>query len=317
MRETVKPKVLKPGDCIGLVAPSRFVNDFRGDLEKGIKVLENFGYKIAAGKHLYDRYYSSSAKAQDRADDINSFIKDPNIKAIYSVLGGDSCNQILDSIDYNALKENPKVLLGFSDITHLLISVNAKCNLVSLYAPGLKTLCHLTKESLASLNGILINGDIGYPKKFDVYKNGKAGGCLIGGNLFVINNLLATKYKPNLEGSLLFWEDVDDGLASVEFQLNQLKLSGALEGIGGMVIGEVVHEGEKTRDLKEIILELTGDYDFPIIKTNIFGHKTLDFYPIPIGVKAQIDTSGSESLKILESVFIRFGFYSASGIIVD
>jgi len=291
----LKPQRLLLGDTIGVVAPSRHIFGNIERINKSIAYLRRCGFNVETGKHFKLRSYTSAGTPQERAEDINTMFADKRIKAIFCALGGDATNQILDLIDYRLIKENPKILIGYSDITFLLLAIYKKTGLITYHGPGLTSFSNLTETSKKFTLDLLCGKT---DKNFNffsggrVYKDGIASGPLIGGNLFVINSLGNTSYSLDFEKSILFWEDIDEGLGSIEFQLYQLSLSGILSRIAGMVIGHIKSGNkEKSRSVKEIILELTKEYKYPIIKVDHFGHGVKRFLTYPIGVEAKIDTA--------------------------
>ena len=294
----IKPKKIETGDSIGVVAPSRYVHDFEKKINKGAKVLEAMGFNIVFGKNFKKRFFNSAGKIIERADDINEMFANKKIKAIICAVGGDSANQILEHINYGLIRENPKVIIGFSDITTLLLGIFHKASLITFHGPNLKDFNNLTIESKFFLNSLLFESKetpCSYPGKIEVIKHGKASGRLVGGNLFVINSLISSKFIPKLEKSILFWEDIDEDLSSIEFQLYQLKLSGMIDKISGMIIGNVIRNPKnKTRPLKDIVLDITKNLNIPIIKVDYFGHGVRNFYIFPIGGEAYINTKSKE-----------------------
>lgn len=166
---------------------------------------------------------------------------DQNIGAIFCALGGDSCNQLLPHIDYELIRNNPKIFIVFSDVTHLLLALNQKSSLMTFHGPSLKDLSKLTKRSLLSLNKQLsndsFNGD--FPSDFEIIKPGNTRGALVGENLFVLNALVSSEYMPKIDNKIIFWEEIDDNLSAIEFQLYQLRLTRVLEKISGMVVGHI------------------------------------------------------------------------------
>lgn len=282
----IKPKKIETGDSIGVIAPSRYVYDFEKKINKGAKALKAMGFNIVFGKNLKKRFFNSAGKIMERANDINEMFANKKIKAIICAVGGDSANQILEHINYNLIRKNPKVIIGFSDITTLLLGIFHKASLITFHGPNLKDFNNLTIESKIFLRSLLFESKgvpCNYPGKIEVIKHGKASGRLVGGNLFVINSLIPSKFIPKLEKSILFWEDIDDGLSSIEFQLYQLKLSGKIDKISGMIIGNVIRNPKnKNRPLKNIVLDITKNLNIPIIKVDYFGHGVRNFYIFPI-----------------------------------
>lgn len=302
--KTIKPTKIKLDDLIGVIAPSREISDFRSEILAGLDILKNLGFKIKLGKTFNKGYYLSAGKPTERARDFEAMIADQDVKAIFCALGGDATNQILDLIDFELLKRNPKVIIGFSDITNLLLAAWTKAAIVSIYGPNLKDLPSLTPRSRDCLFHLLTdNSHPIYPSSIQVIRSGKAQGKLIGGNLFVINSLSATRYCPDFKNAILFFEDIDESISSLDFQLYQLKLSGILDKISGLIIGKIVGRKKSSQPIEELVLTLTSNKKYPIVKVDYFGHRVKNFYPLPIGIDFLIDT-GSKTIKTLEPILV-------------
>lgn len=303
----IKPNKLKTGDTIGVIAPSRPITHIKKELDAGMKLLEARGFKVKLGKNLEKKSYYSAGSAKERASDLNAMFKDKNVKAIVCATGGITSNQILDLIGYEALKNNPKIFLGYSDITTLLSAIHRKTGLVVFHGTDLCDLHTLSAGARDFLFDMLMGkrGQYLLPTEISVIKKGKARGRLLGGNLILINALLGTKYSPSFNKAIWFWEEAGECPAALDHALHQFKLSGNLDKISAMVIGNLSDCVDKkyvedNRPIEDIVLELTKGYDFPIIKVPYFGHDTSDFYTFPIGAIAEIDTTRKE-FKIIES----------------
>jgi muramoyltetrapeptide carboxypeptidase len=297
----LKPGKLKKGYTIGVIAPSRPIVNIREDINEGIKILEGLGFKIKLGKNLYKKSYYSAGSAKERASDLNSMFTDKKVKAIICATGGSSSNQILDLVDYDLIKKNPKIFIGYSDITTLLLAINKKTGLVTFHGTNLCDLKKLTEKSRIFLFDMLAGKRKEYvlPDKIEIIKKGKARGILIGGNIHLSNSLLGTKYSPIYSNKIWFWEEVGESPASLDQKLNQFKLSENLKNISAMVIGNLSECIDKkykkdNRSISEIILELTKGYNFPIIKIPYFGHGVSSFYTFPIGITSKINTKTNE-----------------------
>lgn len=303
----LKSERLKKGDTIGIIAPSRPIVHVKREIEEGIKILEDLGFKVRLGNNLHKKLYYSAGSSTERASDLNSMFVDKNVKAIMSAVGGITSNQILDFIDYDLIRKNPKIFIGYSDITTLLLAINKKTGLITFHGTDLCNLKSLDKKARMFLFDILSGEgkEYAFPDKMEIIKHGKAEGTLIGGNIYLSNSLFGTKYAPSYNKKIWFWEEAGECPASLDQRLNHFKLSGNLDKISAMVIGNLStcidkKYKEDNRPIKDIILELTKNYNFPIIKVSYFGHDTSSFYTFPIGAKAAINTKLNE-FKIIES----------------
>ena len=297
----LKPRKLEKGDIIGVVSPSESIENPESDKQfnSGIKFLENLGFKIKLGKFI------SSKNPEEKAKDINEMFKDSNVKLIIASQGGETANALLSFLDYELIKNNPKIFIGISDITVLLNAINKKTGLVTFhgndikYGFGKKPTDYDKEEFLNNL----LRGEVRKippnSERISIRK-GKASGKLIGGNLSCMLKLAGTEYLPDFKNSILFLEEYKPTTGEIEYRLNQIKQIGIFDKIKGVIIGHI-EEMKKSdeREFEDILLEITKEYDFPILKTNDFGHNTPNTF-IPLGIKAEID-SENKIFKLLES----------------
>jgi len=292
-----KAHKLKPEDKVGVVSPSEPIV-FRNKFRSSIKELEKMGLEVILGEHVFKEYRGYLAgTVEERINDLNKMIKDRQIKAIFTSLGGFASNQLLPLINYSTLKKNPKIIIGYSDISVLLNAIYAKTKLITFHGPtleyGIPQWKKFTKDYFYKT--LFTSKPIGMIKSFKTLKPGKASGRLIGGNLSVLRTLWGTKFSPNWRGSIFFWEDENITFEDLEHFLAHLKLVGALGKMRGMVIGKLKNiykfksKRRKANSVEQIVLEATKDYDFPIIMNVDFGHFPKQI-TIPIGAKATIDT---------------------------
>jgi len=311
----IKPPKLKPGDTIGIISPSEPII-YKKKFMQGVKELEKLGLKVVFGKNVFKRrggYMAGTIK--ERIDDIHSMFKNREIKAIFTSRGGFCSNQLLPFIDFSLIKKNQKIISGFSDITVLINAIYAKTGLITFHGPGIEFLIsnwgEFTKNYfIKALFQTKPLGDISGLSHWKILKRGKATGRLIGGNLSVLRTLIGTQYSPNWQKSILFLEDCEITYEDLDHFLTHLKLTNIFEKISGLIIGKNSHikKIEKNSSLEKlsffspekIILEITKEYNFPIISGLDFGHDC-EQITIPIGVKATIDTSKKLPFSIDES----------------
>lgn len=304
--------------------PSSRTGKYYEEYLKGISVLNDMGFSTREAANLDKSKWWCAGSPEQRASDINEMFSDSEIKAIIVHDGGQSAIATLEHIDYSIVKNNPKPLIGFSDITNIHIALFQKTGLVGFHGPLLTY--GLGKMWWESLSGKVEAGKtlmkkfltetepIGKIKPFTKWKclrPGRAEGRLFGGNLSMILSLVGTRYFPDimeLEGNILFWEIYNTASYWIERGLYVLKYAGILDKIAGMLIGKLPGikrtswEGFKEPGIEEIIIEVVKEYDFPIIADMDFGHETVDM-PMPIGINASIDARELE-FSINESVMI-------------
>ncbi len=328
MIKPLKPPVLKKGDTIGIVATSfplpikDFPNDpYIQEYKNGIKELESMGFKVKEGKNIDKVKWWFAGTAQERAEDINDMFKDSEVKAIIVHEGGQSAIAVLEYLDYELIKKNPKPFIGFSDITNIHLAMFTKTGLVGFQGPLLTySLGRVWEEYLPDkkeegknlLYHILTSNkpieNIKPLTRWETWRKGKAKGQLFGGNGSYLAALTGTHYFPkidDLKGSILFWEVDNTSSYNIEKWLYQLKYSGLLNIISGMLIGKLpdIHR-TAWKDLeeptpKEIIMEVLKGTNFPIIGEFEFGHKTVNI-PLPIGLNVEMNADNL-TFKILEA----------------
>lgn len=292
--------LLKKGDTIGVIAPSSPIED--KDIEKineSIKLMEEFGFKIKFSKNFYNNTFGYSATPQEKAADINEMFADKEVKAIFAATGGANSNGVFDYLDYKLIKENSKILCGFSDTTSILNVINHKTGLITYHGPTFKSLTSWeTDYAYRQVIKKFVNNEWDFFEKGEelfVVQPGTAEGKLIGGNLSMINNLCSGKYKVDFKDKILFIEELsfESYPELVSNYLYNMKQNGVFDNIKGVWVGN--YNGEVP--LENILLDvLDGEYSFPIVKSNNFGHVD-NKQIIPIGGMARISSCCVELLE--------------------
>jgi muramoyltetrapeptide carboxypeptidase len=301
------PKQIKPGDKIGVVSPSTPVTeDPIAQFQKGVESLENMGLQVVIGKHVYSTTLGYAASPQEKAGDIDEMFADPSIKAIICSMGGVTANASLPYLDWDLIKAKPKIFLGISDITVLLNAIYAKTGLVTFHGNDVmwgfgRNPTSYDKQEFISR---FIDAQIGKIKtngERTTIRSGRAEGTLLGGNLQCLLKLAGTPYFPDFRNSLFFVESLDITPEMCDCLFRQLKQIGIFDGVQGAVIG-YIDSLQKKKDasiqMEEVLLQVTSDYNFPILKVNDFGHNCPNTV-LPVGAKVGIDADTQE-IEILE-----------------
>lgn len=301
------PYKLKKGDTIGVVSSSEPITEDRMlDIESSARFFNDLGFKVKLGKYLKNNELGYGTTAKNKAEDFNEMFKNKEVKAIFCACGGFNVNAVFDYLDYEAIKNNPKIICGYSDPTSIINIIYSKTGLVTFQGPNFGSLASTeegvekyTKEEVIKR---FIKGDLKLGTDDDVYKTikeGQAEGILVGGNLSLTSHLVAGKYKIDFTDKILFIEELafESPAGMVSNYLYYMKQNGVFDKIKGLWIGSY----ECEIPLEKIVLDtLENDYKFPIVKSNNFGHidrKTV----IPIGTKARIDTNQKEKIKLIEA----------------
>ena len=301
------PDKLKKGDIIGVVAPSNpIIGENIDEINKAKKIVEKDGFKVKFSKNLFSNTNLYSSSAKEKAEDINNMFKDKEVKMIWCAKGGENSNTTFDYLDFDIIKDNPKIICGYSDITSLTNIITEETGLVTFSSTNFKTIA--TDETDFSYRQALkrfcdgsLEIDLPKGEKYNTIKEGKATGTLIGGNLSLVRGLVSGKYSIDFSDKILFLEELgfETGPALVSNYLYYMKQNGVFCKIKGIWLGSYEHESNIT--LEKILLDtLDNEYDFPIVKTNNFGHIE-NKIAIPIGIKVQIDTTKEEKIKFLEN----------------
>lgn len=299
----LKPPRLGVGDTVGLINPAgaTFHPD---DVAVAREVLAALGLKMKAGEHLLDRHGYLAGSDKDRASDINFMFADSEVTAILTLRGGWGCNRLLDLLDYSLIAKNPKILMGYSDITSLLLALNAKTGLVTFHGPvGVSS---WNKYSTDYVKRLLFNAEtfsMENPKDTNdnltrlkdrvlTINGGKAGGRLLGGNLSVLTAMVGSEFLPEFKGNILFLEEVGEEIYRVDRMLTQLKLAGILDDISGFVFGKCSDcgpgKGYGSLTLEEVLDDHIKPLGVPAWYGSMIGHIENKF-TIPLGVEAEID----------------------------
>ncbi len=300
------PSKLKIGDTIGVVAPSSpIIGDNIDELNRAKEIVERSGFKVKYSKNIFSNTNGYSATAREKAEDINEMFADKEVKMIWCAKGGNNSNSTFEYLDYELIKKNPKIICGYSDITSITNMITEKTGLVTFSGTNFKTIA--TDETDFSYKQALsrfVDGSLEFGAENEEYitiQKGNAEGELIGGNLFLTRGMIAGKYSLNFTDKILFLEELGPATEPEECNnfLYYMKQNGVFDKIKGLWIGNYEHESGIS--LEKIIMDvLDGEYKFPIIKSNNFGHierKTV----IPIGAKAKINTEEKLKIKLVES----------------
>ena len=276
----LKPKRLERGARIGVVSPSYWIEAER--LQRAIGVFEDLGYELVPGKSTALKQYKFAGTARERAGDIMAMFRDPSIDAIICARGGYGGNRVLPLLDYDLIRANPKIFIGFSDVTGFLSSMAQQSGLVTFHGPMLTTFGRETEpynletlqQVLSGADGVRIDSTPGCPAR--VLRPGVARGALWGGNLSLVEERLGTAGQLDTRGAILFLEEIDERLHSFDRMMLHLRESGSLDHIKGLVLGEMLEMSDTTepfgKNTDEIVLDVCDGLDFPVIANFPCGH---------------------------------------------
>jgi muramoyltetrapeptide carboxypeptidase len=294
---------LQKGEVIGLIAPAGVL-----DMEESItitrEIFEALGFKVKEGKHIRNRYGHLAGTDQERIADIHQMFSDREIKAIVCIRGGSGTSRLLDRLDYGMIAKNPKILLGYSDITALIMALYAKTGLVTFHgAVGISTWTNKVAKSFEAqfvhnAPALFVNpvdkGDhiVQYKERITTWHPGQAEGILLGGNMTVLTGLCASPYLPDFKDTILFLEEVDENIERIDRMFCQLKLAGILSVIKGFVFGKCTGCGPSggygSLTLEQVFSDYIVPLHIPAYSGAMIGH-IADQFILPVGVRVRID----------------------------
>ena len=308
------PKRLKKGDTVRMVAPASAVLD-RHHVLIAKESFEALGFNVELGEHVFGRHGYLSGTDQQRAEDVNKAFADDSVDAVIAVRGGWGCNRILPLLDYDMIRANNKVLLGYSDITSLMNALYVKTGMVSFHGPN--GFSYWADFQAQQFRDVIMDGKSttmrNYKEKEETLtmmsnrtttvNSGTAQGVLVGGNLTVLTSLCGTPYFPDLKGKILMLEDVGENIYRIDRFLSQLQLAGHLEGVAGIVFGHCTEcdpsGGFGSFTLHEVFEHYFKPLGVPTYTGAQFGH-IRDNHILPVGHVVELDADAA-TLKLLGS----------------
>ncbi len=311
--QIIKPKKLQKGDTVAIISPSGGVPEkLKSQFNNGVKFLESLGLKVKICKNVLGRYYYSSGTTKERLNDIHEAFADKEVKAVIMSIGGNTANHLLDGLDFDLIKKNPKIFLGISDGTTLLNPIFSKTGLITYHGPDLIFTFGLPMSPIIKENLIktLFDGNVGQLrpnpdwkgldelnknqeyKGWQCVRSGKASGILVGGNITCLENLDNTEFRPDYKNKILFLEAYMVGIEDADMVLTHFRQVKVFDEINGLILGHFYGshtlDKKQDREVRDVILEITKNYFFPILEIGEIGHN-VENYIMPIGCRAIID----------------------------
>lgn len=304
---SIKPPRLRPGDTVGLVAPASATFQ-EVELDIARESLEGLGLKVKTGRHIMDRHGSLGGQDNDRAADINRFFADDSVKAVLPTRGGWGTSRLLPLLDYDVIRRNPKILMGYSDITALLNGIHARTGLVTFHGPNAggrwdEYSVGLVKRVLFDAEAVTFDNPKGtndrnvltqIENRIRTITPGTATGRLLGGNLTVLTAILGSPYVPDFTGAILFLEDVGEDWYRVDRMMTSLKLAGILGKVRGVIFGTCSEcgpgEGFASFTPEEIFADHLAPLRVPAWHGAMIGHAQPQ-WTLPVGAMVTIDAT--------------------------
>lgn len=318
----LRPTALRPGDVVAVAALSGPLEaDMKEPLQTGVREIERLGFTVRISPLVdVDRqWWWSAATPSEIAEEFNRLLRDPEVRAIFALTGGRTALSYLDLIDYEAVRVDPKPIVGFSDIDVLHLALHGRTGLVAVHGDLVtegfpdwqadeQRRTELADIYLRVLTSDAPAGPLPPGRRWECWRPGRAEGPLIGGLLNRLVRVQGTPYAlpiDRFDGAILFWEELMTSFTSVWTDLQALRLAGVFDRISGMVVGvptevEPVEVGPK--ELREIALDVLGDRDIPVLANVDIGHQPPNV-PLPLGIRAEVDADAT-TLTLLEPAFI-------------
>jgi len=311
----VRPPRLARGSRVALVAPAGPLLE-QDDIARAEALCRALDYEPVVGAHARGHYGYFSGTDEERLADLNAAFRDPAIDAVWCIRGGYGVTRILDGIDFDALARRPRPVLGYSDITALLAGVVRCSGLVAFHAPTARAAMpafsrrHFARVLAAPAAAGLLEpmvppSDVLLPQsnRVTVIRGGRAEGVLAGGNLTLLHCLIGTRYFPDLDGALLFLEDVNEDLYRIDRMLAHLRMVGALAGLRGVLIGRLTGLKRSMEDgsfgVDQVLAHYFSPLGVPVLYGLPIGHID-DQWTMPVGVRARVDADAA-SVELLEA----------------
>lgn len=315
----LKPARLKPGSIVGIVSPAS-ATFLREEVDIVIDVVRGLGMVPKLAPHILDRYGYLGGKDKDRAADINQFFADPKVIAILPMRGGWGCSRILPYLDYQLIRKNPKIIVGFSDITALILGINAKTNLVTFHGPNGLTSWRtkqtdsfrrvLESAETVTFQNLKDDGDenrlMQLKYRQQTITPGRAQGKLIGGNLSVFSGIVGSPYMPDLNGAILFLEEINENIYRIDRLMTHLKIAGVFDKLAGFIFGQCkgcspdADYGSLT--LEEVVWDHIQPLGIPSWYGAMIGHIE-PIVTLPIGLDVEIDATAG-TIRMLEPAVV-------------
>ena len=297
----IKPEYLKKGDTVAIVAPSGVLKNYNGYMLKAKELLKSWGLEVSIGENVFNDNGHFAGTDNQRSADFQLALDDKSIKAIWCARGGYGAMRVIDNLNFEKYKENPKWIIGYSDITavHNDLHNNKSESIHGIMCKSLEKTDIDNNESISLLKKTLFGEKLSYTIEGNNYNiEGNSNGQLIGGNLTLLHCLLGSESSIDTDGKILFIEDLGEYLYHIDRMLISLKRAGYFDNCKGLIVGDFTDLRKNTtpfgRDLKELILDIVREYDFPVSFGFPAGHGEKN-YPMILGREINLEVSKQQS----------------------
>ena len=297
----IKPEYLKKGDTVAIVAPSGVLKNYNGYILKAKELLKSWELEVVIGENVFNDNGHFAGTDNQRSADFQLALDDKAIKAIWCARGGYGAMRVIDNLNFEKYKENPKWIIGYSDITaiHNDLHNNKSESIHGIMCKSLEKIDVDNNESISLLKKTLFGEKLSYTTEGNNYNiEGNSNGQLIGGNLTLLHCLLGSESSIDTDGKILFIEDLGEYLYHIDRMLISLKRAGYFDNCKGLIVGDFTDMRKNTtpfgRNLKELILDIVREYDFPVSFGFPAGHGEKN-YPMILGREINLEVSKQQS----------------------
>ena len=317
-RDIIKPLALKLGDTVGLITPSSSLFEPHQTIIEATEKMNNLGSKVKLGANVYKKWGYLAGTDQERADDINQMFEDDEVRAIIAIRGGYGSGRILKYLDYDLIKRKPKILLGYSDVTSLLLAIHKMTGLITFHGPvAVSTFTDFTKkyfykvltetEAASEIDDAPFSENLQTSNRVWTVVSGSSTGRITGGNLTLIMATLGTPYEIDTDDRILFVEEVGEEPYDLDRYLTQLDAAGKFNKCKGVVFDRMekvkpssyAASFNSSLSKEEVIQDCFKNYSFPVCLGLSLGH-VADKPTLPIGIKVKLDADNGR-ISILEN----------------
>tara|TARA_R110000868_G_scaffold18457_2_gene81051 strand:- start:1944 stop:2960 length:1017 start_codon:yes stop_codon:yes gene_type:complete len=302
-----QPPYLKAGDTVAIVAPSGILKNRAGEVQQAKALLKSWGLHAVVGKHVFSQANHFAGTDDERCEDFQNALDDPKISAIWCARGGYGTVRILDKLDYSKFKQNPKWIIGYSDITalHNQIHNEGVESIHALMCTSLQDDLSTIAETVSTFKDAIFGKPLSYTLKGSKYnKTGTASGQLVGGNLTVLHTMLGSETSIDSSGKILFIEDIGEYKYHIDRMLQSLKRAGYFDDCKGVIVGDMTKLRKNTTlwgtSVEQLILDALSDYNFPIAFNMPAGHEE-DNRALILGRRVQLAVGSEQSTVIFDN----------------
>jgi len=303
----IQPPYLKVGDTIAIVAPSGVLNGRDKEVNQAKDLLKSWGLNVVVGEHVFKKDNHFAGTDNQRAEDFQKALDNPNIKAIWCARGGYGTVRMIDKVNFTKYKENPKWVIGYSDITaiHNQLNIEGSESIHAMMCTSLTDDLSEIENTVDSFKCALFGNTLNYSIKGSAYnKTGNVTAPLVGGNLTLLHTMLGSKTSIDTSGKILFIEEIGEYKYHIDRMLQSLKRAGYFDNLKGLVVGDISRMRKNTtpwgKSIEQLILDVVQEYDFPVLFNFPAGHED-DNRALILGRTIQLAVGSKQSSVVFEN----------------